>query len=1717
MAAQLTAWFARRSWRARSLALSLALVVLSSSPVAIGQAGQTISVADGDVAGFITAIQTLNANGGGTISLANGGAYSVTAPSDWWYGPNAFPAISSAITIDGNGATISRASGSTNFRFFYVSGGFSTLAAGSLTLNDLTLSGGLAQGGSGGGGLEGGGGGGGFGGAIYNQGVLSLAEVTFASNTAQGGSGGNPIGGQTAGGGGGGMGGNGGTSQGSYGPGGGGGGGFKGNGANSTAENSQAGGVGGSFLANEGGGSCSAGGASAYGGNGGNSGGSNDQAGGGGGGFMHGENGGNARLTAQGLNTPALGGAGAIGGGAGGNASSYYGVALCGGSGGAFGGGGAGAPNLSVDEGGGGGGVGGGGGAGGGAGNGGFGGGGGANGGGQDQGGSGGFVGGNGGFGGGGGGVGGNGATGGGQGGFGGGEGTQQNSAGDNYGGGGAGFGGAIFNHVGTVYAVSSTFTGNSAVGGTGANDGDGFGGAIFNLNGTVGVSTATYSGNTATKGGVADEGNFVYNISSNDGNTAAGQIPNAAVVIVNTTIASPTGDLLDNPVNGVATIDSDASGAIAAVTPGWLAFPSLPVGATSLPQPVTLTNIGNAPLTISGIGVSDGAILGINGCGATLAAGASCTVYVSLMAGSAAAVQAELTFTDSSLAASTQTVTLSGTGTSQTAATQLAFVNGLPATTWAGQAALVDVLEETSTGAQQYASAGTITLTITGPNSYSQTYTAAAVNGLASFNLLGGLPAVPGVYSFSATAAGLSTAMDGTTVVVPTVGTSTGSSSVTVNFAFGGTLNSVQVTTSGSPNADFTRTGGGSCAVGTLYSAGQSCTVSVNLIPQATGQRVGGVVLLDPNGNALGTSYTSAFVAGAQIAFDPGVAQQIPGSYSYPSAVSVDGHGDVFVAGLGQYAIGAGTEQIIEAQPNAGSYSSSTLSGPQSAWGAALDGAGNLFVTFAPLEENGAVIEYPWNGQSFGAGISIASGVSGYWNAPTAVTVDAAGNLYVIDGLLVEKLPWTGVGYGPGIQIVPGILWQPVGIAVDSQGNVYVADSYNDEVVMVPWNNLGTTSPTPINGNFTQVNNVALDGNGNLFTADAGNGAISRFLNLGGGTFGAQSTVMSGLNQPEGLAVDALGNLYLTAAYSNQVWKVNYATPPAFSFPTQTKPGTVDTADGPRTARITNIGNAPLQFLPPSAGANPSYPANFPVNANDTNLCSSAAQVSVGSSCDVSANFMPAAGGANTGSVVLTDNALNVTSATQSIALSGTGIVQDTPATITSPAASAVFSGPSVAFAWTTAPGATGYYLWIGSTGVGSNNLYNSAPKSATSYTFTGMPTNGETIYVRLITNYNGTWVHNDYVYTAATQAAMTSPVQGASFAGPSATFSWTSATTATGYYLWIGSTGVGSSNLYYSALKNVTSYTFTAMPTNGETIYVRLTTNYSGAWVHTDYTYTAAAQALLSSPTAGSSFTGTSVTFTWSAAPNATDYYLLIGTTGVGSNNLYNSAPKTVTSYTFNGMPTNGETIYVRLTTNFSGTWLSKDYIFKAEAIPAAITAPAAESAFTGLSATFTWTTPSGATGYYLWIGTTGVGSNNLYNSEQKTVNTYTFSGLPTNGEPVYVRLITNYNGTWVSKDYTYTAAAQAVITSPALGSVLPGASVTFTWSAAANATGYYLQIGSTGIGSENIYNSALKTVTTYTYPSMPTNGETIYVRLTTDYNGTWVHNDYQFTAAE
>ena len=94
------------------------------------------------------------------------------------------------------------------------------------------------------------------------------------------------------------------------------------------------------------------------------------------------------------------------------------------------------------------------------------------------------------------------------------------------------------------------------------------------------------------------------------------------------------------------------------------LTFGNQNVGTTSASQPVTLSNTGNAALTITNIGAN--ANFGqTNNCGTSLAASGSCTINVSFAPTAAGPLIGTLTITDNSngVAGSTQSVVLSGTG----------------------------------------------------------------------------------------------------------------------------------------------------------------------------------------------------------------------------------------------------------------------------------------------------------------------------------------------------------------------------------------------------------------------------------------------------------------------------------------------------------------------------------------------------------------------------------------------------------------------------------------------------------------------------------------------------------------------------------------------------------------------------------------------------------------------------------------------------------------------------------------------------------------------------------------------------------------------------------------------------------------------------------------------------------------------------------------------
>ncbi|HVT58942.1 MAG TPA: Ig domain-containing protein [Thermoanaerobaculia bacterium] len=501
----------------------------------------------------------------GSCAAASGGSNTIqlsvdvnlSAVDNYLYGPNGLPPVASTITIVGNGHTISRSSspGTPPFRLFYVSGGWE-VCAGILTLDSLTLSGGLAQGGSsttGGGGL-------GAGGAIFNQGTVHLVGVTITQCTARGG--GPPSAAGAAGGG--------------------------GMGGDAPASSSDGGSFGGAFP-----------------GTGGVGGGASATVGGGGGGFVSGADG----VGGAGGGKGGFGGVGAnptVGDGGDGGSASSGGS----GGGGSFGAGGGG--GSSGGGGGGGGGVGGGGGGvvssigtsfGG---HGGFGGGGGQGGG---SGGSGGF--------GGGGGGGGSGCAGcgnnaGGSGGFGGGGGSRgrnPNPPGNGHGGGGAGMGGAIFNMGastgtgrGALTAVNSTLSGNVAQGGSKRDrvpsgfvsfGGDGMGGGILNLDGSVSLTHCTIAFNAAISGsGISEsgrgfaQGSEIFNLAFGN-NVEDGSAATATLTLLNSIVGPDTftdafSSLDSQAVNGnhtnTATVSADSHDIVFSGTGYTPAVPPLTV-----------------------------------------------------------------------------------------------------------------------------------------------------------------------------------------------------------------------------------------------------------------------------------------------------------------------------------------------------------------------------------------------------------------------------------------------------------------------------------------------------------------------------------------------------------------------------------------------------------------------------------------------------------------------------------------------------------------------------------------------------------------------------------------------------------------------------------------------------------------------------------------------------------------------------------------------------------------------------------------------------------------------------------------------------------------------------------------------------------------------------------------------------------------------------------
>jgi List-Bact-rpt repeat protein/fibronectin type III domain protein/NHL repeat-containing protein/galactose oxidase-like protein len=522
-------------------------------------------------------------------------------------------------------------------------------------------------------------------------------------------------------------------------------------------------------------------------------------------------------------------------------------------------------------------------------------------------------------------------------------------------------------------------------------------------------------------------------------------------------------------------------------------------------------------------------------------------------------------------------------------------------------------------------ASGATTTLTMNGTENITANFAASA-----------GAISSPGAVNFGSQAIGSTSAAQALSFSIPA----------------GITVGSIGVLTTGAAGLDFASASGTTCAAQT-YSSATNCIVNVQFKPAVAGLRVGAVVFFSGasnTGTVLGSTPISGIGAGPQIAYGPGIAIAIDptvngAGLNQPFSVAVDDAGDLFIADehnnrMVEVPAGNGAPVALDPTVNGeGLYYPTSV---------AVDGAGNLFIA---SQQNYAVVEAPVGGGTANVINPTVNGIGLY--RPYNVAVDGAGDLFIADTLenLVMEVP---AGGGAPISIDPTVNGEslnfPTGMAVDSAGDLFIADTGNNRVVEVPAGGGTPTAIDPIvNGIGLSVPyGVAVDGSGDLFITDYNNRVVE--VPAGGGAATAIAPTVNGIGlySPSGVAVDEAGDLFIADNGNNRVVELQRSQAPSLSFAT-TNVGSTST-DSSQAVEAINIGNQPLIFT------GLSYPADFPYAGSGANPCTSSTSLAAGEECDLDIDFTPlSAGSPLSENVTLTDNALDVAGAQQSIVVGGT------------------------------------------------------------------------------------------------------------------------------------------------------------------------------------------------------------------------------------------------------------------------------------------------------------------------------------------------------------------------------------------------------------------------------------------------------------------------------
>ena len=328
---------------------------------------------------------------------------------------------------------------------------------------------------------------------------------------------------------------------------------------------------------------------------------------------------------------------------------------------------------------------------------------------------------------------------------------------------------------------------------------------------------------------------------------------------------------------------------------------------------------------------------------------------------------------------------------------------------------------------------------------------------------------------------------------------------------------------------------------------------------------------------------------------------------------IFVDTHGNLFIADIQNAQIREvnATTHLISSVAGTGTFGyngdgiPATSAELDNANGISVDSAGNIFIADTGngrirevVAATGLIRTVAGNGTWGYSGDGMAA-TAAELNQPLGVAVDAAGNIFIDDygnqrvrevnaaTGLISTIAGTGVaGYnGDGIAATSAQLNRPIDVAVDSHDNVFITDGQNQRVREV---SAGTGLISTVAGNGTPgyngdgipatsaeiifPNGIAVDAAGDIFFTDSNDrirevdgfsGLISTVAGTGltnpynGDGIPATS---ANLGLPEGVAVDAAGNVLIGDTLNQRVREVNIGVSVTV-IPLLVSPGTQNSA----------------------------------------------------------------------------------------------------------------------------------------------------------------------------------------------------------------------------------------------------------------------------------------------------------------------------------------------------------------------------------------------------------------------------------------------------------------------------------------------------------------------------------------------------------------------------